>query len=92
MAVDDTQAASARHPGSIRSSTAACTIATRILGVALLLAYNAYYTNRSVLSTIEERCGYEARPPQPRGYPHESFDDSLLARIREREPFWRPAD
>ena len=60
--------------------------------VVRLLAYNAYYTSGSVLQTLQDRCGYEARPPQPKGYALEPFDDATLERVRAREPFWRRAD
>jgi len=53
------------------------------------VAYNAYYTDRRVLERLERTTGYAARPPQPLGYELEPFDESLLAKVREREPFWR---
>lgn len=55
------------------------------------LAYNAYYTDGRVLRLIERRTGYEARPPQPLGYELAPFDESVLAQVRQRAPFWRKA-
>ena len=60
-----------------------------LFGVLQLLAYNAYYTDARVLDVVESRTGYEARPPQPRGYVLEPFDESLLEKVRTRAPFWR---
>lgn len=57
----------------------------------LNLAYNAYYTQEPVLRLIERRTGYAARPPQPLGYELAPFDESVLAVVRQREPFWRKA-
>jgi len=64
---------------------------TNDFGVALLVAYDAYYVHERVLGLLEQRCGYVTRPPQPEGFTLEPFDESRLARIREREPFWRKA-
>ncbi len=60
-------------------------------GAALLVAYDAYYVQQPVLELLQERCGYVTRPPQPEGFKLEPFDESRLARQREREPFWRQA-
>ena len=60
-------------------------------GAALLVAYDAYYVHERVLKLLEERCGYVTRPPQPQGFELEPFDESILARVRGREPFWRKA-
>jgi len=54
-------------------------------------AYNAYYTDRRVLETVERLTGYEARPPQPLGHPLPPFDEGLLETVRRRPPSWRPA-
>jgi hypothetical protein len=64
---------------------------TTDFAAALLVAYDAYYVHERVLSLLEERCGYVTRPPQPQGFELEPFDESILARAREREPFWRQA-
>jgi len=58
-------------------------------GVAVVLAYNAYYTHPAVLAVVAEKTGYEARPPQPLGYELEPFDESLLSAIKKRPPFYR---
>jgi Gluconate 2-dehydrogenase subunit 3 len=47
--------------------------------------YRGYYTQPRVLEAI----GYGARPPQPLGRSLPPFDPALLARQRERAPFWR---
>ena len=60
-----------------------------LFGVLQLLAYNAYYTDARVLDVVEDRTGYEARPPQPLGYFLEPFDESLLENVKARAPFWR---
>jgi hypothetical protein len=52
-------------------------------------AYRGYYTHPSVLQAIERATGYPARPPQPLGHAIEPWDEGLLARQRERAPFWR---
>ena len=55
-------------------------------------AYNAYYTDSAVRDVIERLTGYENRPPQPRGYTLEPFDESLLDAVKARGPIWRPVD
>ncbi len=60
-------------------------------GALLLVAYDAYYVQPGVLLLLEERCGYVTRPPQPDGFELAPFDESVLARARGREPFWREA-
>ena len=52
-------------------------------------AYLAYYTHPAVRAVIERTTGYAARPPQPLGYALEPFDEALLARQKQRAPFWR---
>lgn len=64
---------------------------TADFGAALLVAYDAYYIHERVLGLLETRCGYVTHPPQPTGFELEPFDESRLARVREREPFWRKA-
>jgi hypothetical protein len=51
--------------------------------------YRGYYTNRQVLRGLEAAHGYAARPPQPLGHDLPPWDPALLARQRERAPFWR---
>jgi hypothetical protein len=55
-------------------------------------AYRGYYTNPVVLQFLERATGYPARPPQPLGQAIEPWDEGLLARQRQRAPFWRQAD
>ncbi len=51
----------------------------------LELVYLAYYGD----SRVHKRIGWHGRPPQPEGYDLEPFDDSVLANMRKRKPFWR---
>ncbi len=60
--------------------------------ILISVAYNAYYVDPRVLERIEGRTAYKAGPPQPRGYEIEPFDETLLAQISRREPFWRKVD
>lgn len=60
-----------------------------VFSMMVLMAYNAYYIDQRVLKLIEREMGYEARPPQPLGYELKPFDESVLAKIRQRKPFWR---
>ena len=55
-------------------------------------AYRGYYTHPTVLQHLERTTGYPARPPQPLGHAIEPWDEGLLAKQRERKPFWRRAD
>jgi hypothetical protein len=48
-------------------------------------AYRGYYTRPEVHRLI----GHASRPPQPLGHHLPPFDPTLLARQRERLPFWR---
>ena len=47
--------------------------------------YRGYYT----LPEVHRAVGWESRPPQPLGHQLPVFDPALLARQRERAPFWR---
>jgi hypothetical protein len=47
--------------------------------------YRGYYTDPRVYAAI----GYDHRPPQPLGHSLPPFDPALLARQRQRAPFWR---
>ncbi len=51
--------------------------------------YRGFYTHPRVLQHLEATAGYAARPPQPVGHPLPPWRDALLARQRERAPFWR---
>lgn len=55
----------------------------------VVMAYNAYYTDPRVLRQVEANTGYAARPPQPLGYEMKPFDERLLEKVRQREPFWK---
>lgn len=49
--------------------------------------YNGYYTHPRILDLI----GYSPGPPRPQGEPPELLDETLLAKQRQRAPFWREA-
>lgn len=51
--------------------------------------YRGYYTSPRVLGRLDADHGYAARPPQPLGHTLPAWDPALLARQRERAPFWR---
>lgn len=55
----------------------------------LKACYAAYYTDPQIRQILEEKTGYEARPPQPEGYELPPFDESLLEPVRARGPIWR---
>jgi hypothetical protein len=63
--------------------------APQVFFALIVMAYNAYYTDERVLKLIEQETGYAARPPQPLGYELKPFDENLLAKVRQREPFYR---
>jgi hypothetical protein len=48
-------------------------------------AYRFYYTDPRVQRAV----GLTEGPPQPRGHQLPVFNERLLVRQREREPFWR---
>lgn len=54
-------------------------------------AYHGYYTHAAVLRQLEATMGYPARPPQPLGHTLPPWDPAILAKQRERAPFWRRA-
>ena len=58
-------------------------------GILISVVYSAYYIDPRVLARIERLTEYKAGAPQPDGYEIEPFDETLLAQIRAREPFWR---
>lgn len=47
--------------------------------------YRGYYT----LPEVQRGLGLSGEPPQPRGYHLAPFDPALLAKQRQRAPFWR---
>jgi hypothetical protein len=49
--------------------------------------YAGYYQEGRVLEAL----GLEARPPFPKGYTMEPFDESLLARVKRRGKLYRDA-
>jgi hypothetical protein len=51
----------------------------------LELVYLAYYQH----PRVRQRIGWHGRPPQPLGYDLSPFDESILDRVRGRQPFWR---
>jgi hypothetical protein len=50
--------------------------------------YRGYY----VLPAVQRALGLSGEPPQPRGYHLAPFDPALLAKQRQRAPFWRRID
>lgn len=59
-------------------------------GFALLVdhTYRGYY----VLPAVQRALGLSGNPPQPEGYHLAPFDPALLAKQRQRAPFWRRTD
>ena len=53
--------------------------------VLLDIAYIVYYKD----SAVNQRIGWEGRPPQPDGHVMAPWDESVLEKIRKRTPFWR---
>jgi hypothetical protein len=51
------------------------------------LALMHYYRDDRVMTAL----GLEPRPPFPLGHPLEDADPALLAPVKARAPFWRPA-
>jgi Gluconate 2-dehydrogenase subunit 3 len=49
-------------------------------------AYSGYYSHPAIIRLL----GMDVRPPQPRGYELEPLDLSLLDRVRQRKPLYRP--
>jgi len=50
--------------------------------------YRGYY----VLLAVQRALGLSGNPPQPEGYHLAPFDPALLAKQRQRAPFWRRID
>jgi Gluconate 2-dehydrogenase subunit 3 len=48
--------------------------------------YSGYYSHPSIIRLLS----MDVRPPQPQGYELEPFDLSLLDRVRQRKPLYRP--
>jgi hypothetical protein len=51
----------------------------------LSICYIVYYKD----SRVHERIGWSGQTPQPEGNEMEPWDESVLANIRNRMPFWR---
>lgn len=51
------------------------------------VTFVAYYQDPRVLEAL----GREPRPPFPKGFELPAFDESLLAKVRRRAPFYRDA-
>jgi succinate dehydrogenase flavin-adding protein (antitoxin of CptAB toxin-antitoxin module) len=49
-------------------------------------AYSGYYSNPLITRLL----AIDVRPPQPQGYELEPLDLSLLDRVRQRKPVYRP--
>jgi|AP45_3_1055517.scaffolds.fasta_scaffold181749_1 hypothetical protein len=49
------------------------------------VVYAVYYMQ----SKVHARLGWHGRPPQPEGNQMPPWDESVLANIRTREPFWK---
>jgi hypothetical protein len=54
-------------------------------GLFVDLVYTVYYMQPDV----HRRLGWHGRPPQPDGNTMPPWDESVIERIRLREPFWR---
>ena len=54
----------------------------------LEMVYAAYYSD----GRVHERIGWTPRPAQDAASYAEPFDESVLDRVRRRDPFWRPAE
>ena len=65
--------------------TAAETVNLEAFGFWVDVVYTAYYMQPQV----HARLGWHGRPPQPDGNEMPPWDESVLANIRTREPFWK---
>ena len=54
----------------------------------LEVVYLAYYGDERV----HRRIGWRTGPLQPRGFDLPPFDEAILDKTRQRQPFWRPVD
>ena len=54
----------------------------------LEVVYLAYYGD----PRVHRRIGWRTGPLQPRGFDLPPFDEAILDRTRQRQPFWRPVD
>lgn len=51
----------------------------------LEVVYLAYYQD----TAVHKHIGWATGPLQPNGFMLQKFDETILRKIREREPFWR---
>lgn len=74
-------------PGGRMTSTITLPPASSILSEAIAESdlLTAYYSHPAVIQAF----GWPLAPPQPEGYTLEPFDESLLAPVKRRKPFWR---
>jgi hypothetical protein len=56
-------------------------------GILLRAVYIAYYSHPEV----HKRIGWRTGPLQPAGFALAPFEESVLATVRQRAPFWRKA-
>jgi hypothetical protein len=75
-----------QRTAAVRAVEAAHPLVFRSLIIAI---YSLYYSDPTVLRTLESEFGYSARPPQPFGYEIEPFDPVLLAIPRSRPRQYR---
>jgi hypothetical protein len=54
----------------------------------LEVVYLAYYGD----PRVHRRIGWRTGPLQPRGFDLPPFDETILDKTRQRQPFWRPVD
>lgn len=75
------------QPDEAREATLRAVETAEPLAFALLVeqTYRAYYA----LPAVARSLGLSGEPPQPRGHHLAPFDPALLARQRDRAPFWR---
>jgi len=59
-----------------------------LFGAVLSIVYIVYYKD----SRVHARIGWEGRTPQPDGNEMEPWDESVLDKMRKREPFWRSVE
>lgn len=59
-----------------------------LFNAVLELVYLAYYGDERV----HRRIGWRTGPLQPSGFELPPFDEAILDKTRQRQPFWRPID
>jgi len=57
-----------------------------LFNAALEVVYLAYYGD----PRVHRRIGWRSGPLQPRGFALPPFDEAILEKARQRQPFWRP--